>query len=271
MVMSEGELKNSAAIRSTPNAAPRNGSPPNARDELDAQLQSEKAGALVMSARSAHRKGDKTKARELLRQAFLIDANDCGGLELLGDLFMEDAEQEKALKIFERGRALHPKHRAFEEKIGLCHVDLAEMRRDRDRRAQILEQGGIEKWMFLSAPRAFGLSAILPGAGQAYIGQSRRAMMMLGIAVFTFLAWAIPLYFGLKRAAENSGARGVKALLGGFREALSGMSSFGLLWFWLMVAAWVAIYIYAALDAMTQAEKINELRKQGFDVPDDDF
>jgi tetratricopeptide (TPR) repeat protein len=241
------------------------------RDELDAQLQSEKAGALVMAARSAQRKGDKTRARELLRQAFLIDANDCGGLELLGDLFMEDAEQEKALKIFERGLRYHPKHHAFEEKIGLCHVDLAEMRRDRDRRTQILEQGGVEKWMLLSAPRAFGLSAILPGAGQAYIGQNKRALTLLGLAVFTFLAWAIPLYFGLKRAAENSGTRGVRALLGGFQDALSGMSSFSLLWFWLMVAAWVAVYTYAALDAMTQAEKINELRKQGWDVPEEDF
>jgi tetratricopeptide (TPR) repeat protein len=269
--MNQGELKNSMRAEASSGTPVRNGSTPDLRDELAAQMQSEKAGALVMSARSAQRKGDKTKARELLRQAFTIDANDCGGLELLGDLFMEDSEHEKALKIFERGLQHHPKHRAFEEKIGLCHVDLAEMRRDRDRRAQILEQGGVEKWMLLSAPRAFGLSAILPGAGQAYIGQNKRALTMLGLAVFTFLAWALPLYFGLKRAAENGGTRGIKALFGGFQQALSGMSSFSLLWFWLMVAAWVAVYTYAALDAMTQAEKINELRKQGWDVPDDDF
>ncbi len=253
--MNKGELKNLA----------RAGSTPDLRDELDAQMQAEKAGALVMSARSAQRKGDKTKARELLRQAFLIDANDCGGLELLGDLFMEDAEQEKALKIFERGHALHPKHRAFEEKIGLCHVDLAEMRRDSDRRAQILEQGGVDKWMLLSAPRALTLSALLPGAGQVYIGQSQRALMMFGVAVFTFLGWALPLYFGLGSA--NAQGKG----WGRFTTAISSMNSFGLLWFWLMVAAWIAVYVYSALDAMTQAEKINELRQQGWDVPDDDF
>jgi tetratricopeptide (TPR) repeat protein len=262
--MNQGELKKTK-IPASSAGAPRNGSTPDLRDELDAQMQSEKAGALVMAARSAHRKGEKDKARELLRQAFLIDANDCGGLELLGDLFMEDAEQEKALKIFERGLQHHPGHRAFEEKIGLCHVDLAEMRRDRDRRAQILEQGGIEKWMLLSAPRAFALSALLPGAGQAYIGQTRRGLSLLGIAVFTFLAWAIPLYFGLSSAsAQGKG-------WGRFTAALHNMSAPGLLWFWLMVAAWVAVYTYAALDAMTQAEKINELRKQGWDVPEDDF
>lgn len=268
-MMNPGKSKN-VETRSTPGTAPRNGSTPVARDqmmrdELEAQLQSEKAGALVMSARSAQRKGDKNKARELLRQAFLIDANDCGGLELLGDLFLEDAEQEKALKIFERGLAHHPKHRAFEEKIGLCHVDLAEMQRDRDRRAQILEQGGVDKWLLLSAPRAFTLSALLPGAGQAYIGQNRRALLMFGVAFFTFLGWALPLYFGLGSAdAQGKG-------LGRFATAIGSLNSFGLLWFWLMVAGWVAIYIYSALDAMTQAEKINDLRKQGWEVPDDDF
>lgn len=237
-------------------------SAPPVSDDLAAQLRADKAGALVMSARSAHRKGRKEQARSLLQQAFLIDPNDCGGLELLGDMFMEDAEQEKALKIFERGRQHHPGHRAFEEKIGLCHVDLAEMRRDRDRRAQIMEQGGVEPWMLLSGPRAFGLSMLLPGAGQVYVGQSTRAMTLLGIAIFTFLAWSVPLYFGLK----NAGAQGAKGLGSGFSAALANMSGFGLLWFWVMVAAWVGTYIYAAVDAMTQAEKINELRRQGWDV-----
>ncbi len=243
---------------------PQNGasSAPPVKDELATQLRAEKAGALVMSARSAHRKGQKEQARALLQQAFLIDPNDCGGLELLGDMFMEDAEQEKALKIFERGRKYHPRHRAFEEKIGLCHVDLAEMRRDRDRRAQIMEQGGVESWMLLSGPRAFGLSMLLPGAGQMYVEQSTRAMTLLGMAVFTFLAWSLPLYFGLK----NAGAQGAKGLGGGLSAALANMSGFGVLWFWVMVAAWVGVYIYSAVDAMSQAEKINELRRQGWDV-----
>jgi tetratricopeptide (TPR) repeat protein len=237
-------------------------SAPPVSDELAAQLRSEKAGALVMSARSAHRKGQKEQARALLQQAFKIDPNDCGGLELLGDMFMEDAEQEKALKIFERGRHYHPRHKAFEEKIGLCHVDLAEMRRDRDRRAQILEQGGVEKWMLLSGPRAFGLSMLLPGAGQMYVEQSNRAMTMLGMAVITFLGWSVPLYFYMKYAS----AMDSKGIFSGFSTALGLMPGPILLWFWGMVAAWIGVYIYSSVDAMTQAEKINELRRQGWDV-----
>lgn len=231
-------------------------------DELAAQLRAEKAGALVMSARSAHRKGHKEQARTLLQQAFLIDPNDCGGLELLGDMFMEDAEQEKALKIFERGLKHHPRHRAFEEKIGLCHVDIAEMRRDQDRRAQIMEQGGVEEWLLLSGPRAFGLSMLLPGAGQVYVGQNNRAMTLLGITLVSFLGWALPLYFYLKQASAQSS----KGIFNGFSLALGMMPAPLLLWFWLMMATWIGVYIYASIDAMTQAEKINELRRQGWDV-----
>lgn len=250
----------------TPALEPASGStPPSLADELEAERIHQKAGALVMSARRAQHQGRKEEARKLLQQAFLIAPNDSGGLELLGDLFMEDGEQEKALKIFERGLEYHPRHRAFEEKIAVCHIDLDEMRRDRDRREQILESGGIESWQLLSAPRAFGLSALLPGAGQAYIGQTERAMYCFGITVFTFLGWALPLYFALKRA----GSQGVKGLGNGFRAALASMSGPGLLLFWMMVAGWVAIYIYAALDAMTQAEKINELRRQGWEVFED--
>lgn len=235
---------------------------PAASDDLALQLRAEKAGALVMSARSAHRKGQREQARTLLQQAFLIDPNDCGGLELLGDMFMEEAEQEKALKIFERGLQHHPGHRAFEAKIGLCHVDLNEMRRDRDRRAQIMEQGGVESWLLLSAPRAFGLSMLLPGAGQMYVGQSNRALTLLGITIFTFLGWSVPLYLGLK----NAGAQGTKGIFNGVSAALANMGALGALWFWLMAAAWVGVYIYAGVDAMTQSEKINELRRQGWDV-----
>ena len=262
--MSETEMQNptTAPPRETPVALPVMRSTPSLADELEAERIREKAGALVMAARRAQRKGQKDEARKLLQQAFLIDANDCGSLELLGDLFMEDGEQEKALKIFERGVQHHPRHRAFEERIALCHVDLDEMRRDQDRRAQILEQGGIEQWQLLSAPRAFSLSALLPGAGQAYVGQSTRALPLFAIALVAFLGWTLPLYFGLKGARND----GIKSLGAAFTAALGGMGSLGLLWFWGMVAGWVAVYIYASLDAMTQAEKINDLRKQGWEV-----
>src|SRR5688500_15228731 len=177
--MSETEVQNLTRrmeVAPQPVVEPR--STPSLADELEAERIYQKVGALLMSARRAQHKGQKEESRKLLQQAFLISPNDSGALELLGDVFMEEGEQEKALKIFERGLQHHPKHRPFEEKIALCHIDLDEMRRDRDRRAQILEQGGVEKWQLLSTPRAFTLSALVPGAGHAYIGQSTRAVTL---------------------------------------------------------------------------------------------
>ena len=256
------ETARGAAIKLGQTAAQ---STPSLADELEAERIRGKVGALVMGARRAQHKGRKDEARKLLKQAFSIDANDCGALELLGDLFMEDGEQEKALKIFERGLNFHPKHAAFEQKIALCHVDLDEMRRDRDRRAQILEQGGIEKWQLLSTSRAFTLSALLPGAGQAYVGKSERGLSFLGAAIFSFLCWSLPLYFGLKGARAD----GVRNLGDGFGAALGSMNGLGLLWFWGMFAGWIVVYGYAAFDALSQAEKVNELRKQGWEVFED--
>lgn len=256
------EIKDAKAIKPIPVAAR---STPSLADELEAERVHGKVGALVMGARRAQHKSQPDEARKLLKQAFSINANDAGALELLGDLFMEDGEQEKALKIFERGLQFHPKHAAFEQKIALCHVDLDEMRRDRDRRALILEQGGVEKWQLLNTSRAFTLSALLPGAGQAYAGQSERGLSFLGAAIFTFLCWSLPLYLGLKGARAD----GVKNLGGGFSAALGNMSSLGHLWFWGMFTGWIVVYGYAAFDALSQAEKVNDLRKQGWEVFED--
>lgn len=251
-----------AELQGTKPASETSAAPDAISDELAAQLRSEKAGALVMAARSAQRKGNKAQAKSLLQQAFRIDSTDSGGLELLGDLFLEEGQQEKALAIFERGLHFHPEHHAFEEKIGICHVDLDEMRRHRERREQIMAQGGLEPWMELNPTRAFGLSVMLPGAGQTYIGQSTRGLTLLILAIGTFLGWSIPLYYAMKAANSQSAKKASVSLAG----ALSTLSLPALMWFWLMVAGWVALYIYAAVDAATQAKQINELRQQGWDV-----
>ena len=100
---------------------------------------------MLMAARREVRRGNRDKARQLLQQIFAVEPTDLGALELLGDIFMEEGEQEKALKVFERGQKYHPRHKAFEEKIALCHLDLAEMERDRLLREQVLEQGDTDK------------------------------------------------------------------------------------------------------------------------------
>jgi hypothetical protein len=256
--MSEVETQNPAKASTAVQSAR---TPPAPALDLDAQRVSEKAGALVMQARRAERQSRFGEAKKLLQQAFALAPTDLGALELLGDIFLHEAEQEKAKKVFEHGLKFHPHHRAFEEKIALCILDLEAMRRHRERSQTLLEAGDPDSWMNLSPNRALGLSLLLPGAGHVYAEENERAAWIFGAYLFALLAWALPLYIGMKGAA----AQGVKGLDRGISAALGNMSTIGLCWFWLMVASSVAIYVFALVDAMAATERANERRKHGLD------
>lgn len=232
--------------------------------DFAAQQAFDKAGALVMAARSAYRKGNLADARPLLQQALALAPTDCGALELLGDIFLAEAQQEKALRVFEHGQKLHPRHFPFEEKIALCHLDMEEMKRERQRRETLLEGGDPESWMNLAPNRAFGLSVLLPGAGHLYIEDNEKAALIFGAFVLLFLGWSLPLYFGAKAAATL----GVHGFFNGMSAALANMSTPLSLWFYLCVAAQIALYVYAAFDAMSGAERANERRQQGWETLD---
>jgi tetratricopeptide (TPR) repeat protein len=229
--------------------------------DLGAQRIAEQAGALVMQARRAERHDRLGEAKKLLQQALAIAPTDISALELLGDIFLHEAEQEKAKKVFEHGLKFHPRHRAFEEKIALCIIDLEEMRRQHERGERLIELGDRDSWMNLSPKRALGLSILLPGAGHVYAEEIERAAWVFGAYLFTVLGWLLPLYFGIKSAA----AQGVKGLDRGISSALGDMSVLGLCWSWLMVAASVAIYVFALVDATAATERANERRKHGLD------
>ena len=225
---------------------------------IDEELRAEKAGAMVMAVRMAQRRGNKDEARTLLQKALTLHPTDCAALELLGDIFLEEGEQEKALKVFERGRAYHPHHVAFEEKIALCILDLEEMKRDKEMQQQLLEGEKADPWLDLKPNRALGLSLLLPGAGHVYNGDIARGAAFLGAMVVTFCGWFLLLYFGLKNA-KTAGARN---LMDGIDVAIGNMGSLAKFAFWLMLLAWIAIYIVAAFDALLGAQRANEARKR---------
>lgn len=256
--MSEIETPN----RDQTATATRSGSTPSARlDDLGAQQISDKAGALVMQARRAERKGQLAEAKKLLQQALALAPTDIAALELLGDIFLAEAEQEKAQRVFEHGLKFHPQHRAFEEKIALCILDLETMRRQRERSQTLLEVGDRDGWMNLSPKRAMLLSLLLPGAGHVYAEENERAAWVFGLYALASLGWALPLNFGLGGAKAD----GVKGLARGLSVAFGNMSTLGLCWFWLMMTACFAIYVFAIIDAMAAVERANERRKHGLD------
>lgn len=222
----------------------------------------EETGQLVMSARMALRRGQRDEGKKLLNEALKVDPTDIGALELLGDLFLEDAEQEKAIRVFEHGLKYHPKHAAFEEKRALAQLDLTEMERDRMLREQVVETGDIDKWMDKKPALALGLSITLPGAGQFYNDQPERAAVFFALAFGTLCGWFYPLSNAVATAQKQAGRRS----LPGLDEALGFMSGGTQFFFWLMLVSWVAIHAVSAYDAQLGALRFNEMRRRNLGI-----
>lgn len=245
--------------RSRPSPAAGGVNPTPAFD-IEKAKRTEKVGTLVMSARLALRRGRREEARAMLKEAFALEATDAAALELLGDVFLEEGEQEKAMKVFERGKSYHPQNTAFEEKIALCLIDINEVRHNRELQKQFLEQGDKDRWMDRKPQLGFGLSLIVPGAGQFYNDENERGFVFIGLWILTFCGWFYPLANGLQRVVSPQG-RGIDV-----GRAISAMSSGLQLWFWFMFAVWTVTIVLAAVDGMLGAERANRERRRVYGV-----
>jgi len=216
-----------------------------------------------MAARMALRKGQKEEARAKLQQAFALSPTDCSAIELLGDIYLEEAEQEKAIQVFEKGLKYHPRHHAFEEKMALAHLDLDEMRRDEERKKLFLEQGIIEKdkWMDRKPSVALTLSMLIPGAGQVYNEENERAAAFFTVWVVTFLAWYYPLATAIKQVTSTKIHR-----LNDLGAGIGALGSFAKFMLVLIGTVWLVSYVWAVVDAYMGAERANRERRQEFGV-----
>ena len=224
----------------------------------------EQAGAMVMAARLALRKGQRNEARGKLQEALAVNPGDIGALEAVGDMLLEDGEHEKAVLLFERALALHPGHVPFEEKMALAHIDLDEMRRDRELREEILQSGEEPILTELRPQRAVGLSILLPGAGHFYIEEEERAYWFLGAWAGAFLGWYIPLQVGWNAVTYKKSYNA--DLLKLAAAAAAKLNGFWQLWLYLMIFAFVAVYVAAALDSWQGVERVKAARKQSLGI-----
>lgn len=222
-------------------------------------FRTEKVGGLVMAARNCLRKGQKEEARTKLQQAFALAPHDCGALEVLGDMYLEAAEQEKAIQVFERGLQQHPRHHAFEEKLALAHLDLEEMRFDKERQKLVLELGDVDKWMDRKPSVALTLSLLMPGAGQLYNEENERAAAFFAVWFVTFCAWCIPLTTAVKRVTSAHVRHMRMSDISRGLDDLGGVARFILM---LLIVAWLVSYAWAVLDAMTGAVRANQERRR---------
>ena len=234
--------------------------------ELDKQRRAEEAGKIVMTARMTLRRGERSEAKKLLAQALKIDPSDIGALDMLGDMFLEDAEQEKAIQVFAHGLKFHPEHAPFEEKMALAKLDIAEMEREQLMKEMALKNAidnglepGFDKLLDRKPSLALGLSAVVPGAGQIYNDQYEKAAVFFILSLCFLLAWFNLLLNKMRAMQEASVGRRIMPRMD---QALDAMSSGQHTLFWLLVLAWIAVIIASAADAALCATRLNEARRR---------
>jgi len=221
------------------------------------QARVEKVGALVIAARRAWGQENPAAARELLKQAFALDRTDRDALELLGDIFLAEAEQEKAIAVYERGQQAHPGYARFEEKIALATLDAEEEKRDAERSLLLMEHGDKGRWLDRKGGVALSLSLLVPGAGQVYNDEDERGYVLFGAALLTFGGW----YAILNAATTGLRGRGAQQLVSGVGVSIANMGALAKFGFWLLFLAWAAIVLYAAFDAFQGSERANRARR----------
>lgn len=208
-----------------------------------------------MAARNALRKGEREKAKDLLKQAFALVPGEPSAIELLGDIYLEEGETEKAAQLFERALQQHPGHHGFEEKLAICHLDLAEMENDKLSKTLLLSQGDKGKIFDRQPSRAVSLSLLVPGAGQFYNDEVEKGSVFLAGALLTCLGWAWPLLSAMSRGVTRQDRLNVGL-------ALHSFTGFWSMWFWMMLILWLAIYVISCTDAGITAARWNEDRRR---------
>ncbi len=226
--------------------------------DLAALKRSEAASGCVMAARNALRKGDRERAKSLVKEAFSHQPGDIAALEFLGDMLLEEGETEAALRLFERALQAHPGHAPFEEKLAMCKLDLAEIEDDKKLRDN-LRQGlilGDEKSKIFerSTARALTLSLILPGAGQFYNDENEKGAAYLVAGIVSSIASFYPLWSALSRLPKAQRLDIVGAM-----RAMSGLEAF---FFYLGSTAWSGVYAASLVGALASVKRYNDRRRE---------
>lgn len=214
----------------------------------------EQADALVARARRAFVSGDAGGALSQLKQAFSVDASSASGLELLGDIYLAEAEQEKAIQAFRRGAEKHPEMGVFEEKIGLALLDIDEEKRDRDIAALLLENPDLLRWAERKPVLSASLSLLVPGAGQAYNDELERGALFFGGAVLLFGGW----YWIFNSATSSLPGRQILSRTGDALAQMGGLAKVG---FWVLLLSWLGVLAFAAVDAYQGARNANRAHR----------
>lgn len=221
--------------------------------DLESLKRSEAAAGRVMAARNALRKGERERAKELIKEAFVHQPGDIAALDFLGDLLLEEGETAQALRLFERALKVHPGNAAFEEKLAICRLDLAEIEADKQMRQNVLFGEENSRIFERSPAKSLTLSLILPGAGQFYNDENEKGAAYLAAGVVSSIAWFYPLWSSLSRLPRLQ-----RLDFGAAIHAMSGVES---VLFYIGSTVWSGIYVASLIGAMASTKRYNEARR----------
>lgn len=227
-------------------------------DDLHSLARQEAATKHLMAARMKQRRGDRAGAYEEVKNAFAAHPGDRDAIELLGDLYLEDGETEKALMLFERALKAHQGYTPFEEKLAICRLDLAEIEADRVAKDTLtplaLAEGNANKIFERSPQKAVSLSLFLPGAGQFYNDEVEKGFAFAVAGLVSCVAWFYPFWSALSALP--------KAQRLDFGAAISSLRGGSSLLFWGALMLWLAVYVISMVDAGRTAANYNSQRRR---------
>lgn len=225
---------------------------PSAAD-VDSLRRSEAAAGCVMAARNALRKGERERAKSLIKEAFGHWPGDIAALELLGDMLLEEGETEPALRLFERALQAHPNYAPFEEKLAICKLDLAEIEADKSLRFHPILGDEKSKIFERSIAKALTLSLILPGAGQFYNDENEKGTAYLVAGIVSSIAWFYPLWSALSRLPTAQRLD--------YASAVRSMGALESVLFYLGASAWGGVYAASLVGALASVKRYNQNRR----------
>jgi len=227
---------------------------PNNRNDLGALKRDEEASSHIMAARNAIRKGQRAEAKEFIKKTFALKPGDPTAIELLGDMFLEEGETERALALYERALQAHPKHPVFEEKAALCRLDIAEMETDKLSKTIMLDAGDMGRFVERIPHKAVSLSMLVPGAGQFYNEENEKGGVFLGVGLLCAIGWFYPFWSQLSSQKGNDRVN--------FGLAISSLSGGWSAIFWICLLLWSVVYVYSMIDAGREAARYNRERRR---------
>ncbi len=212
----------------------------------------------LLTLANVHRmRGQLADARETLKKAIALSeaqsAGDAPIHEMLGDILAADEKWDDAKDAYNTAHVLDPARASAERKFAQMTLRAADAKAERalldaQLRGELPPAGAAPIHGKRASSLAFLLSALMPGAGQLYNGQTVKGLICLGI-------YALSLIVVFFSPGGSEFLEGIVLFAVPMKGRLPSEPSPLLLTFFL---AGVVIWIYAVLDAPMIANKINQ-------------